>query len=230
MNVSWQRRLHRCARASGWVAGIALILLAVVAALAQLLLPLLARHPEWVAAQLGTRLQRPVSFDSMEGRWTPSGPEFVMHGVKIGAAAGQTGAVLQLPESELKFDFGGWLLPSRHLINLHVRGLQLDLLRQADGWHVNGIGVAGSANQQSFNPARLSLDLRLEDLRVDITDAVLGRHYTLLAPQLRLSRQGSQIRFGGLLQRGGVDTALRTAGRFRQDGSSGRIWLGANDV
>ena len=230
VNALWQRRLHGCARALGWVAGVCVIMLALTAALAQLLLPLLARHPAWVAAQLSQRVQRPVSFASMEGRWTPSGPLFVMHDVTVGPAPGEQGNMLQLPESELKLDFGGWLLPSRHLLNLHVRGLQLDLSHDAAGWHVNGIGVAGSANQQSFNPGRLSLDLRLEDLRVDITDAVLGRHYTLLAPQLRLSRQGSQIRFGGLLQRGGVDTALRTAGRFRQDGSSGRIWLGANDV
>ena len=226
----WLRWPHFCARALGWVAGVTVILLAVLMALAQLLLPLLARHPAWVAAQLSQRIQRPVSFASLEGRWTPSGPLFVMHDVTVGPAAGEQGNMLQLPESELKLDFGGWLLPSRHLLNLHVRGLQLDLARDAAGWHINGIGVAGNANQQSFSPGGLSLELWLEDLRVDITDTVLGKHYTLLAPQLRLSRQGSQIRFGGRLQRGGVNTALRTAGRFRQDGSSGRIWLGADEV
>ncbi|WP_350016844.1 YhdP family protein [Rhodanobacter sp. IGA1.0] len=225
MNVSWQRRLHRCARASGWVVGIALILLAVVAALAQLLLPLLARHPEWVAAQMSARLQRPVSFDSMEGRWTPSGPEFLLHGMKIGAAAGQAGAVLQLPESELKFDFGGWLLPSRHLINLHVRGLQLDLQRQADGWHVNGIGVAGGDQREPLSLGRMSADLWLEDLRVSVTDAVLDKHYTLLSKRLRLSHQGQQLRFGGVLRREGVDAAVHSAGRFREDGSAGQVWV-----
>ncbi|WP_460876600.1 YhdP family protein [Rhodanobacter koreensis] len=230
MNALWQRRLHVCARGLGWIAGVAVILLAVTAALAQLLLPLLARHPAWVAAQLSQRIQRPVSFASLEGRWTPSGPLFVMHDVTVGPAAGEQGNMLQLPESELKLDFGGWLLPSRHLLNLHVHGLQLDLARDAAGWHINGIGVAGGTGQQPFSPGRLSLDLWLENLRVDVTDAILGKHYTLLAPQLRLSHQGSQIRFGGLLQRGGVNTALRTAGRFRQDGSSGRIWLGADDV
>ncbi|OOG61362.1 TIGR02099 family protein [Rhodanobacter sp. B04] len=230
MNKRWRQRLHLCARALGWVAGVSVILLAVLMALAQLLLPLLARHPAWVAAQLSQRVQRPVSFISMEGRWTPSGPLFVMHNVTVGMAPGEQGTVLQLPESELKLDFGSWLLPTRHLLNLHVRGMQLDLARDADGWHVNGIGVAGGANKQPFSPGRLSLDLWLEDLRVDVTDAIRGRHYTLLAPQLRLSRQGSQIRFGGLLQRGGVNTALRTAGRFREDGSSGQVWLGADDV
>ncbi|KZC40450.1 MULTISPECIES: YhdP family protein [Rhodanobacter] len=225
MNALWQRRLHRFVRASGWVAGVLVILLAVTAALAQLLLPLLARHPDWVAAQLGARLQRPVSFVSMEGRWTGSGPVFVMHGVSVGAAAGESGTALQLPEAKLQFDFGGWLLPSRHLLNLHVRGLQLDLLRDASGWHVNGIGMAGGSARQPLSAGRLSADLWLEDLRVVVTDATLGEHYTLLSKQLRLSHQGSQIRFGGVLRRDGVNAALRTTGRFRDDGSAGQVWV-----
>jgi uncharacterized protein (TIGR02099 family) len=225
VNVVWQRRLHGCGRASCWTVGVLVILLAVVAALTQLLLPLLARHPAWVAAQLSQRLQRPVSFASMEGRWTASGPLFVMHGVSIGAAAGEHGNVLQLPESELKLDFGGWLLPSRHLINLHVRGLQLDLLHDAGGWHVNGIGVAGGSSRQPLSLGRLSADLWLEDLRVVVTDATLDKRYTLLSKQLRLSHQSNQIRFGGMLQREGVSAAVRMAGRFREDGSSGQVWV-----
>jgi uncharacterized protein (TIGR02099 family) len=227
----WQRRLHRCARAAGWIAGSALILLAVTMALTQLLLPLLAQHPQWVAAELSERLQRPVSFTSMEGRWTPSGPLFVMHGVSVGAVQGQPGTPLHIPESELKLDFGGWLAPSRHLVNLHVRGLELDLLRDADGaWHVNGIGVAGGASKQPLSLGPLSMDIWLENLRVVITDAAPGKNYTLLAPQLRLSQQSEHIGFGGLLQRDGASALLRIAGRFRQDGSSGHLWLGADSV
>jgi uncharacterized protein (TIGR02099 family) len=230
VNALWQRRLHRCARALGWTVGVTVILFAVLVALTQLLLPLLARHPAWVAAQLSQRLQRPVSFASMEGRWTPSGPLFVMHGVTIGAAAGESGAALQLPESELKLDFGGWLLPSRHLLNLHVRGLQLDLLHDAGGWHVNGIGVAGGGNRQPLSLGQMSVDLWLEDLRVVVTEATLNKQYTLLSRQLRLSHQGGQIRFGGVLQRGGVNAAVHTAGRFREDGSAGQVWVGVDDV
>ncbi len=226
MNALWRRRLHGGARALGWTAGVTVILFAVLAALTQVLLPLLARHPAWVAAQLSQRLQRPVSFASMEGRWTPSGPLFVMHGVTIGAAAGESGAALQLPESELKLDFGGWLLPSRHLLNLHVRGLQLDLLHDAGGWHVNGIGVAGGGNRQPVSLGRISVDLWLEDLRVVVTDATLHKQYTLLSSQLRLSHQGNQIRFGGVLRRDGVSAAVHTAGRFREDGRAGQVWVG----
>ncbi len=232
MSVRWQHGLHRCARASGWTAGVLVIALAVLVALTQLLLPLVARHPQWVSAQLGAHLQRPVSVTSMEGRWTPSGPLFVLHGVTVGAPAGQPAEPLRIPESELRLDFGGWLLPSRHLLNLHVRGLQLDLSRERDGaWRVNGIGVAGEANRQALTLGRLSVDLWLEDLRVLITDVAADRHYTLLAQQLRVSRQGSgRVRIGGTLRRAGVAAALHTVGDFRDDGSSGRLWVGLDEV
>ena len=235
MNAWWRRQLHRCARALGWTAGVAVILLAVLMALTQLLLPLLARHPQWVAAQLSQQLRRPVSFASLEGRWTASGPLFVMHHVAIGAAPGETGDVLQLPESEFRLDFGAWLLPSRHLINLYVRGLQLDLTHDAEGgWHVNGIGLAGGANRQPLSLDHLSMDLWLEDLRIVITDIKPdikpAKSYTLLASQFRLSWQGSQVRIGGLLRRAGETAALRTAGRFRVDGSSGQLWIDVDDV
>ncbi len=226
-----QRWLHRCARAVGWTAGMAVILLAVVMALTQLLLPLLAQHPQWIAAQLSERLQRPITFASMEGRWTPSGPLFVMHGVTVGPMKGEPGTPLQIPEAELKLDFGGWLAPSRHLVNLHARGLQLDLTRDADGgWHVNGVGVAGGTDRQPLSLGPLSMELWMENLHVVITDAPSGKSYALLARQLRVSRQGDQIRFGGLLQREGAAAVLQTAGRFRNDGSSGHLWLGVGDV
>lgn len=202
------------------------ILFAVLAALAQLLLPLLARHPAWVAAQLSQRLQRPVSFASMEGRWTASGPEFVMHDVVVGPAAGERGAVLRLPESMLRLDFGSWLLPSRHLFNVYARGLQLDLLHDAAGWHVNGIGVSGGEDRQPLSLGRWSVDLWLDDLRVEVTDATLGKRYVLVARKLRLSHQGNQIRFGGILLREGVSAAsVRAVGRFRTDGRAGQVWF-----
>ncbi|KRE98649.1 hypothetical protein ASG87_14505 [Frateuria sp. Soil773] len=193
-------------------------------ALAQVLLPLLARHPHWVAAQLSERLQRPVSFASLEGRWQPSGPLFVLHDVSIGDGKG--GQALHVPESELKLDFGGWLLPSRHLLNLHVRGLQLDLGHAADGsWHVNGVRVAGGDGADSASLGSLSLELWLSDLRLDIADAVAGKHYGLVADQLRLSRHAGTVRVGLRLRREGIAGNWRGAGSFREDGSAGRLWL-----
>ncbi|MBN8896342.1 MAG: TIGR02099 family protein [Rhodanobacter sp.] len=229
MNKVWRRRLHGGARGLGWVAGVLVILFAVLTALAQLLLPLLARHPEWVAAQLSQRLQRPVGIASMAGRWTAGGPEFVLHDVRIGLAAGTNGAALQLPESRLKLDLGGWLLPSRHLFNVYLRGLQLDLLHDASGWRVSGLGTAAGADQPALSLRHLSLDLWLDDLRVVVTDATLGEHYALLSRQLRISLQGDRIRFGGSLRREGVaEASVRAVGDLRQDERSGKLWVSAD--
>ena len=229
MNTTWRRRLHRGVRVLGWAGGVAVIALAVLMAVAQLLLPLLARHPEWVARELSAKLQRPVRFASLEGRWTGSGPLFVLRDVTVGVPPGGTGTPIEIPESELRLDFGGWL-PSRHLVNLRTRGLQLDLSRDAGGrWHVNGLGTGGGAEQQP-GFGQLSVALWLDNLQLNITDAATGKHYRLVADQLRLSRQGSHIRVGALLRREGVPGELRGAGRFRDDGSSGRLWLSGRQL
>ncbi|HWU77057.1 MAG TPA: YhdP family protein [Rhodanobacter sp.] len=226
MNVLWQRRLHRSLRALGWAAGIMVIVLAVMMALGQLLLPLLARHPAWVAGQLSRQLHRPVNIGSMQGHWTAAGPEFVLHDVKIGAAKGEGAAALQLPESSLQLDVGGLLLPSRRLVNLHVRGLKLDLLHDLAGWHVQGVGGGASSDRQPISLHGLSLDLWLADLRLQVNDTTTGKRYILWSPQLRLSHGGDRFRVGGRLLREGVpDASVRVAGRFDDDGRTGRAWV-----
>lgn len=210
--------------------GVCLITLAVIAALAQVLLPELAQHPQWVAAQLSQRLQRPVSFESMQGRWTPAGPRFALRGVTIGAAnAGQ--APLRIPQADLALDFGGWLLPSRHLLNVHARGLQLDLSRGTDGrWAISGIGTAGGESSAPVSLGNLSLDLWLDDLHIDVADQRTDRHYNVLAEQLRVGLDSGRVRLGARLSRPGAGGTIRAAGDFRDDGSSGRVWLAGDNL
>lgn len=207
-----------------------LVALAVLMALAQLLLPLLARHPQWLEAQLSARLQRPVTFASLEGRWQPSGPLFVMRDVAIGTGTAGGGA-LHLPESQLKLDFGGWLLPSRHLLNLRVHGLRLDLDRDAQGtWHVEGLAATAGGERKPVSLGSLPLELWLRDLHLRIADATSGRQYDLLADQLRLSGQGKRIRFGLSMRREGAGGRWIGAGTVRRDGRGGRVWLAGRAV
>lgn len=230
MSKAWHTGWHRPARALGWTVGIAVITLAVIVALTQLFLPLLARHPQWVAAQLSAQLHRPVSFAAMDGHWQGSGPSFLLRDVTVGPGEGG-GMALRIPQVELKLDFGGWLLPSRHLVNLRARGLQLDLAREIDGtWHINGIGVSGGTDRQSVSLGRLSVGLWLDDLRLDINDKHTDKHYILIADQVLLSRQGGRIRAGLLLHREGTIGRLRGAGDFREDGLDGRLWLSGVDA
>lgn len=231
MKGLWPQRLHRGARALGWTAGVTVIVLAVLMALAQLLLPMLARNPQWVAAQLSERLQRPVSFTSTEGRWTATGPLFVMRGVTVGAPVGQPGKPLHIPESELSLDFGGWLLPSRHLLNVRVHDLHADLLRDAAGaWYLNGSHVGDRANGKPLSLGHLSVGLWLDNVQVAVTDAKAAAHYTVVAKLIRLSQHGSRIRAGALMHRDGVVGTLRLASEFSEDGGTGRLWLGGDKI
>lgn len=230
MTSSLSRHLHGITRAFGWVLGIALITLAVFVAVAQVMLPTLASHPQWVAAQLSERLHRPVSFQSMSGRWTPSGPRFLMHDVSIGAVgAGET--PLRIPQAELALELGGWLLPSRHIFNLRASGLELDLRRAIDGrWQISGIGTESGGTSSPMSLSNLSVGLWLDQLKIDITDDRTGRHYPLIADQLRVGLGSGKVRLGARLHRLDTTGVLTAAGVFRSDGASGRIWLAGNDL
>ncbi|MBU6249469.1 MAG: TIGR02099 family protein, partial [Xanthomonadaceae bacterium] len=230
MTATWARRAHRLGRVLGWIVGVGLITVAVIAALAQVMLPALAQHPQWVAAQLGARLHRPVSFESMQGRWTPAGPSFALRGVTLGAASpGQ--ASLRLPEVDATLDFGGWLLPSRHLLNLHVRGVQLDVAHGKDGqWSIRGFGTQDGSSGQPPALGHLSLDLWLDDVHIDVADERTGRHYAVLADQLRAWLGSGEVRVGARLRRAGAKGVLTAAGQFRDDGSNGRVWLAGDHL
>jgi uncharacterized protein (TIGR02099 family) len=209
--------------------GVLVIALALSGALAQVLLPLLAKQPKWVAAELSAKFQRQVSFSSLEGRWEPSGPRFIMRDFSV--AQEGSGNPLHVPEVDLKLDFGGWLFPSRHLLNLQARGLELDLSHDVDGgWHINGFGVAGGSQRQNISFGRLSVELWLDDLRVQINDARLNQQYTLLADQLRITHQRDHVRVGARLHRLGANGELQAAGRFRDDGASGQFWVATQNA
>ncbi|HXP01397.1 MAG TPA: YhdP family protein [Luteibacter sp.] len=227
MNLHWR---HRARRLRFFLLGLVaslLVALAIVMALGQLLLPLAARYPDRVAALLSEQLHKPVRFASLEGFWRPSGPLFVMRDVTIAPTEG--GEPLQLPQAAVKLDFGALVLPSRHLINLRLRDMRLGLRRAVDGrWSIDGFGAGGGTQKVSFG--NLSADLWLSNLRLDIADETTQRHYGLIADELRISLQGHAIRLGGSLRRENVPAVLTAAGRFAEDGSSGRIYVKGTNV
>lgn len=230
-----QARRHHLRRLRFWLGGMLaslLIGLAVLVGLVQLLLPLAAHYPDRVAAVLSARLQRPVSFASMQGHWQPSGPLLDLRQVHIGGNDGKP--ALSLPAAQVKLDLGALFWPGRHLVNLRLSGLSLRLLRDSSGvWHLAGFG----RQQQVQQGQRLSLDalpgnLWLQALHLSIDDAAHNHHYDLLASSVRLSNDGGRLRFAGLLRRPGIHGALHVIGRFRSDGSAGRVYAraGSSDL
>lgn len=227
MSQVWRHRARRLRFfLLGLVASV-LVALAIVMALGQLLLPLAARYPERVAALLSEKLHKPVRFASLEGFWRPSGPLFVMRDVTV--AGNEGGDTLHLPQAAVKLDFGAFVLPSRHLLNLRLRDLRLGLRRAPDGrWSIDGFGAGGNTQKVSFG--NLSADLWLGNLHLDIADETTGRDYALVADQLRISLQGQSVRVGGSLRRQNGGGLLTAAGRFAVDGSDGKVYVKGSDV
>lgn len=229
LNPRWRHVLRRTWFATGGVLAVLAIALAVLMALGQLLLPLLAHYPDRVAQVISQRLHKPVSFASMQGYWQPSGPLLVLHHVEIGQRDGKPALVL--PSAKVKLDFGALVVPSRHWINLRLSGLKLTLQRDRQGrWHVAGFGVAGKSESQQLTLGDLPGNLWLDDLQLDIDDARSGDHYRVRAGPIRLSSGGGQVRFAGLLRRGASPQALKVAGRVRDGGRSGHVYLSADDT
>jgi uncharacterized protein (TIGR02099 family) len=221
---------HRARRLRFFVLGLVasvLVALAIVMALSQLLLPLAAHYPERVAALLSEKLHKPVRFASLEGFWRPSGPLFVIRDVTMGGAPGTD--PLRLPQAAVKLDFGALVLPSRHLINLHLQDLRLGLRRGPEGrWSIDGFAAGGTTQKVSFG--NMSVDLWLTNTHLDIADETTHRNYGLVADQLRLSLQGQLVRVGGTLRREHAAGVLSAAGRFAADGSSGQVYVKGVDV
>lgn len=168
-----------------------------------------------------------MRFASLEGFWRPSGPLFVMRDVTIASTGG--GEPLHLPQAAVKLDFGGLVLPSRHLINLRLRDLRLGLHRAADGrWSIDGFDAGGGTQKVSLG--NVSADLWLSNLHLDIADETTHRQYGLVADQLRISMQGAITRFGGTLRRENVSSLLTAAGTFATDGSNGRVYVKGADI
>lgn len=227
MSPGWRHRARRLRFfLLGLVASV-LVALALLMAVGQLLLPLAAHYPERVAALLSEKLGKPVRFGSLEGFWRPSGPLFVMRDVTIAPTEG--GDALRLPQAAVKLDFGAFVLPSRHLLNLRLHDMRMGLHRAADGrWSIDGFGAGGGTQKVSFG--NLSADLWLSNLHLDIADDTTHRSYGLIADELRISLQGRAVRVGGTLRRENVSGLLTAAGRFAADGSSGRVYVKGADL
>jgi uncharacterized protein (TIGR02099 family) len=154
-----RRRVLRIAVLS--IVGFVTIGWALVLALAGLALPWVASHPDRIAAELSQRLGRPVGFDRLDARWEPTGPVFALAGVRIGEGE----SAFSVPQAEWVLDFYAWLRRGVSFSEFRLGGLDLELVREAEGtWRVRGLGAG---------PAPVDLDLVLDLTAVTIEHATV---------------------------------------------------------
>ena len=187
------KRWHR----HWWLGVLALvvILLGLLVGGVGLLFPWLLAHPERVRVLLSTQLQRPLSFDSLSGRWRARGPILSMQQLRIGGDDG--GPALVIEHAELGFDFYAFLHRDRAWYQLAVVAPEIDIERSAGAWRVrqwHGANLGGGGFESSALKQLGSILLR--SANINIRDQDSGHHLELRDVEVRIddSARGHTLR------------------------------------
>jgi uncharacterized protein (TIGR02099 family) len=189
------------------------------------MLPLVAQHPDQIAAWLSSRVGEPVRFSSAHAEWTRRGPRFTLEGLQVGRGD----QVLDIGRAELLVAIYSGVLPGRPLTELKVRELSLTLEQDAERrWRL--IGLPGQKKGAGDPLSKLEGfgELQIEKAQL-----------ALLAPALnlnaRLPRVDLRLRVNRDRLLGGANVWSRVQGApmsvvldFQRGSRNGRIWAGGS--
>jgi uncharacterized protein (TIGR02099 family) len=226
VTTSLRRRARRVRRLAAYGLVSLLILAALAVAIANQMLPLLSRHPAEVAGWLGERIGRPVALDAVNARWSRNGPRLAVSGLRIGAGED----LLELGRADLQINAYAGFLPGVPLMELRLRGPELELRRGSDGeWRLDGLGARRS--DEPFDPRQLDGlgEVQIEGANMRIVDELGGREWRLRRIDARLRTVGERFRFGVVAQ---VDehAPLRLVGELDRELRDGRVWIGGESL
>lgn len=224
---AWSRRVRRVRLVLSAVFATIVIGLAVLVGISQLALPWLVRNPDRVETWLAGMLGRPVAIGAIESDWVGGGPRLVLENVRIGAAAGAD--EFAVPHAELAFDLFAAFQRNRAWNEFSVSGLDLAVLRGADGrWQVRGLVFSGT---EPISMGALGA-LVLRDVKLSVDDPGHDLHLDLRIAELRLlNRGGDMVRLLGRVRaaQGGVE-ALDLVADFDSVRRSGNLYVGGSDI
>jgi uncharacterized protein (TIGR02099 family) len=223
----WRRRLRRARIALTLVLACLVILAAVSVGLLRLLLPQVGLHKARVEALLSEQLQRPVSIDQVHGYWDEGGPLLRLDGVHV--ASSDVGvAPLVIPQAELGIDLGAWLSRNRRWSEFRIDGINVDLVRRADGgWQVSGL-VAGDGGS-SDSPLLALGAVVLRNARVRLVDAGQAIDAAVRINELRLLNEDGRHRVLAVLRRDAPQaTPLQFVAEFDAGFRSGEVYVGGD--
>jgi uncharacterized protein (TIGR02099 family) len=226
MPTTLRRRVRHVRRVLVYGAAGLVILAGLLVAVASQLLPLVEQRPRQLAAWLSERSGQPVAFAASQAEWTRRGPLFVLDGLTVGRGD----AALDVGRAELLVDVYAGLLPGRPLTELQLRGVELEVSRDAAGrWRVAGIGASSSGGNQRLRQLEGLGEVQLENARVRVTDAVTGQAFALDRVDARVLASGGRVRVGATARRG-AGAPLSLAADLDPTLSDGRAWLGGRDL
>lgn len=236
----WRRHLHR---AQWWLFGLLAafaILMAIASSLTQLVvLPWLTDHPQWVSAKLAEALQRAVTIDQLDARWERTGPLLNLTGVHLGASpAGDAQAapeqMLNLASAGLKINFFAWARPGASWTEIRLSGIELDLVRNAQGeWHLRGLDTGNAASNSAVDdnvPFSLGTVV-VREATLNIDDLPNDKHFKLGADELRLIARGDFLRVLARVRNLENDSApVNAVVEYDRGRREGRAYAGGADV
>ena len=189
------RRRLRMARRGAWYAiAICVVLMALMAGVLSQLLPLVQSHPDHLAAWLSERAGRPVSFDSVETRWTRLGPLLRLDGMRVGTGRRS----VLIGDAEMLVSQYAGLLPGRSFTELRLRGLDLTMEQGRDGrWTVRGLpGQTQQSGADPFGPLEGLGELQVIGGKLSVVAPALGIQSHLPRVDMRLRVDGHRVRIG----------------------------------
>lgn len=222
------RRTLRLLRRGLWLAAAsALILVALVLAVANQLLPLAEQHPDRVAAWLGARAGQPVAFDRVETEWTRRGPLLRLDNLRVGEGA----RAFPIGDTEMLVSLYAGLLPGTPLSELRLRDVDLTLERAADGrWQVRGLpGESDAAGDPLAVLERLG-ELQVIGGRLSVIAPAYGIDAHLPRVDLRLRVDGDRVRAGLKAWPSTDARPLDAALDLDRRRGDGEVYVGASNV
>ncbi|MGV8941678.1 MAG: YhdP family protein [Lysobacter sp.] len=193
MPTPLRRRFRLVRRGLGYTVAIALVLLALVLAVANQLLPLAERHPDHVATWLSQRAGRPVGFDAVETAWTRRGPLLQLKNLRIGDGDN----AFTVGDAEMLVSIYAGLLPGVPLSEVRLRGLDLTLERLPDGqWQVRGLPGQQQAGGDPFASLEGLGELQVSDGALAVLAPEWGVDVRVPKIDLRLQVNGDRVRAG----------------------------------
>ncbi|MDE2408346.1 MAG: TIGR02099 family protein [Xanthomonadaceae bacterium] len=203
-----------------------LALLALGNGIGSLLLPMVERHPERVAAWLSERANRPVAFDHLQTEWTRRGPLLRVTNLRVGDPT----QPLRIGNAEIQIAQFSGLLPGHSFTELRLRGLDLTLQRGDDGqWQVRGLPGQQAGGDPLDALSNLG-ELQLAQARLRVLAPALKLDLHLPRIDLRLQVNGDQVRAGARAWLEAGATPFAIAGELDRRRGDGRVYVGSRMV
>ena len=222
-----RRWWRRCRRIGGYGVLVVLIVVALLVAVANQLLPAVEEHPDDVARWLSERVGQPVRFSGIDARWTRQGPRFALDGLVVGEGERQ----LAIGRADLQVSVYSGLFPGMPLTELSVDGLALTLHQDVEGrWRMSGLPQPAQVGIDPFDVLSGFGELRVQDARLRILAERWGIDHTLPRIDGRLRVSDSQVRGGLRLWSADGRAPLDVSADVARDGRIGRLWVGAEQV